>query len=241
MSLAPVITRPELLSRLAALIDGAQSGCPDRIAIDGRDAAGKTTLADELAGLLSKQRRRVIRASVDGFHRTRELRHRQGRGSPEGYYRDAFDYAALRAELLEPLGPRGSRVYRTAVFDPATDSAIEQEPALAPDDAVLLVDGVFLLRPELRDAWDIRIYVSVTQEESLRRALRRDVALFGSEVETERLYRERYLPGQQIYHAEARPEETAHAVVVNDDPDRPRLTLTPSRPGGGVPGRSNPK
>lgn len=171
MSLAPVITRPELLSRLAALIDGAQSGCPDRIAIDGRDAAGKTTLADELAGLLSKQRRRVIRASVDGFHRTRELRHRQGRGSPEGYYRDAFDYAALRAELLEPLGPRGSRVYRTAVFDPATDSAIEQEPALAPDDAVLLVDGVFLLRPELRDAWDIRIYVSVTQEESLRRAL----------------------------------------------------------------------
>lgn len=39
-----------------------------RVAIDGPDAAGKTTLADDLAAHLTGRGRPVIRASVDDFH-----------------------------------------------------------------------------------------------------------------------------------------------------------------------------
>lgn len=51
---------------------------------------------------------------MDGFHHPREIRYRRGSLSPEGYYRDAFDYDAVHAQLLEPLGPGGDRRYRTA-------------------------------------------------------------------------------------------------------------------------------
>jgi len=48
-----------------------------RTAIDGPDAAGKTTLADELAVALRERGRDVIRASIDGFHRPRRERYRR--------------------------------------------------------------------------------------------------------------------------------------------------------------------
>ncbi len=193
---------------------------PVRVAVDGPDAAGKTTLADELASAVGNLGRPVIRASIDSFHQPREIRYRR-EDSPEGCYHDTFDYDALRKELLEPLGPDGDRTYCQAIFDYQTDQALARTHDRAPDNAILLLDGVFLLRPELIDIWDLRIYVSVTPEETLRRALERDAVLFGSREEVERRYRSRYLPAQQLYHADARPLDNADIVVDNDDPARP--------------------
>jgi uridine kinase len=48
---------------------------PIRVAVDGRDAVGKTTLADELAERLRLADCEVIRASIDGFHRPRTERY----------------------------------------------------------------------------------------------------------------------------------------------------------------------
>ena len=38
---------------------------------------------------------------------------------------------------------------------------------LAPPDAVPVFDGVFLLRPELNDAWDLRTFLEVDFQETL--------------------------------------------------------------------------
>ena len=179
-------------------------------------------LADELAHAL--RGREVFRAGIDGFHRPRAERYRLGPDSPEGYYRDSFDLDALHRELLEPLGPGGSRLYRTAVFDFRTDSPVEAATRPAGDDAVLVFDGVFLLRPELRGCWDLSIFVRVEPEVSVRRALERDLELFGSAEEVERRYRTRYLPGQQLYLADAHPTDHADFVVDNDCPEQPRLS-----------------
>ena len=193
------------------------------MAIDGPDAAGKTTLADELARALRGRGRAVIRASIDGFHRPRAERRRRGEDSPEGYYEDSFDYAALREALLDPLGFGGSRRYRPAVFRFRSDAPRSDAAAVAPEDAVLLFDGVFLLRPELFGIWDLRVFVSVGFDEVLRRALDRDAALFGSRDEVARRYRRRYIPGQRLYYAAAGPAEAADVVVYNNDPASPRL------------------
>ena len=193
-------------------------------------------LADELATAVGRGGREVIRASIDGFHRPHARRYRLGADSPEGYYLDSFDTDALRRELLDPLGPGGSRLYRRAVFDFRADGAVEAPAERAADDALLLFDGVFLLRPELLDAWDVSIFVRVEPQESLRRALVRDAALFGSAAEVERRYRVRYLPGQQLYLDTADPGTHADFVVDNDDPAAPRLTAT--RPDGPCPGDS---
>ena len=97
--------REALLARLADRIAAIEVRHPVRVAIDGIDAAGKTTFADALAPLVAERGRPVIRASIDGFHRPRAERYRRGADSPEGYYLDSFDYERVRAELLDPLGP----------------------------------------------------------------------------------------------------------------------------------------
>jgi uridine kinase len=222
--------RTQLLARLAALIEGVHRAHPVRVAIDGVDAAGKTTLANELADLLRARNRQVIRASIDGFHRPKALRRQRGELSPFGYYADSFDLSAVRTLLLDPLGPDGDLTYRSAVFDYRADRPVERVAALAPPDSILVFDGVFLQRPELRAAWDVSLFVSVGFAETLRRATRRDTHLFGAAAQVKRHYHARYLPGQRLYLAGERPAYRADAVVYNDDPARPCLRVrTPAR------------
>jgi uridine kinase len=186
------------------------------VAIDGPDAAGKTTIADQLARELERLGRSVIRASLDGFHNPRHVRYRRGALSPDGYYLDSFDLSAVRINLLEPLGPGGSLRFRTAVFDHRTDHPIDTPFQRAAPDAVLLFDGIFLMRPELDDGWDYRIFVDVSPETSLRRGLSRDRSWMGPE--SSQRYRQRYLPAQAIYVREVNPAAKADARVMNDGP-----------------------
>ncbi len=67
------------------------------------------------------------------------------------------------------------------------------------------------------------MHLRVSEEESLRRARVRDVALFGSAAEVERRYRARYLPGQALYRREADPEAAADVLVDNEDVVAPKI------------------
>lgn len=210
---------------VGALVELLVARSPERVlrvAVDGPDAAGKTTLADELARNLSG-RREAIRVGIDGFHRPRSVRLRRGSLSPEGFYHDSFDYDAVRRTVLDPLGPGGDRRYRTAVFDHRVDAATEEPARVAPEGAVLLFDGVFVLRPELREHWDVSIFVDVSEEEALRRALVRDAVVMGGPDVVRERYERRYLPGQRLYRGTAAPELAADVVIDNNDPARPRV------------------
>lgn len=212
-----------MLEQLAERIILIQRPHPVRVAIDGIDAAGKTTLADELAHALEGRGRVVIRASVDGFHRPRAERYRRGEASPLACYEDSFNYPALKEALLLPLGPGGNRRCRRAVFDVHSDTPVSVPVEEAPIAALLLFDGVFLLRPEIASLWDYHIFVQVDFEVGLRRALQRDVPLFGSDEATRERFLQRYYPAQRLYLAGARPEQRANAIIANNDVRHPRL------------------
>ncbi|WP_371525034.1 cytidylate kinase family protein [Streptomyces sp. NBC_01283] len=173
-------TRSELISRLAEAIRSVRTAHPLRVAIDGPPASGKTTLADELAVILRTQDHDVIRASIDDFLFPRAQRYRRGQYSAEGCYFDAHDRAALCRVLLDPLGPGGDRQFQHAAYDTESDTPPSPPVTAAPADAVLLFDGVFLLRPELIDRWDLRIFVSVPFEQTVDRARERASASAGS-------------------------------------------------------------
>lgn len=215
------MARSDLLAYLVSSAEAVRVPHPIRVAVDGPDAAGKTVLADELGQALASRGRSVIRASVDGFHRPRAERSRRGPESPESYYEDSFDTIGIQESLLAPLGPGGDLCYRTALFDYREDRPVHSPLLEAPRDAILVFDGVFLLRRELRRHWDYAVFVDARFEVTLQRALRRDVGLFGSTAEVERRYRERYIPGQRLYYARANPQARADVVVVNDDPSVP--------------------
>ena len=211
--------RSELLEQLAERICKVERPHPVRVAIDGPDAAGKTTLADELVAPLQAGGRAVIRASIDGFHNPARMRYARGRESAAGYYYDSFDYGRVIESLLAPLGPAGSRQYRTATYDYRIDSPVEMPDLIAPANVILLFDGVFLLRPELREYWDLSIFVDVSFETVLTRAEKRDAVVLGSGAEVRRLYEQRYVPGQKLYFEECRPKESAAIVIDNNDPN----------------------
>jgi uridine kinase len=214
-------TRDELLSCVAEAVGSVRLAHPTRVAVDGPPAAGKTTLADELAVVLRAHGREVIRASIESFLLPRSQRYRRGEYSAVGCYHDSFDYDALHRVLLDPLGPGGDRRFQQAVYDKRTDTALSQPVTTARADAVLLFDGVFLQRPELIERWDLRIFVSAAFEETLDRARTRDRVLYGSTRAVERRFRNRYGPSQQLYCDTARPTDHADIVVYNDAPRQP--------------------
>jgi uridine kinase len=220
-------TRAELLDRLAGVIGSVTAAHPLRVAIDGPPAAGKTTLADKLTVVLRARGRNVIRATIDSFMFPRVVRYRRGKDCPDACYRDSFDYSALRRVLLDPLGPGGDRRFRHAVYDWYSDSALSEPADTASADAVLLLDGVFLQRPELVDQWDLRIFVSASFERIVARARVRDLARLESVAEVERRFRVRYILAQELYFAEAHPVEHADIVVHNDDVQRPVWEVRP--------------
>lgn len=218
---ASSLSRAQLVALLADTVGVRSSGRPVRVAVDGCAASGKTTLADELVVVLRHGGRHVIRAWVDDFLRPRSERYRRGEYSAHGCYQDGFDYPALIGRLLDPLGPGGALEYQTAAYDRHADLAVCPMAAKAPADAVLVLDGVFLLRPELRDRWDLKIHLSVQPSEILRRGRIRDLDVYGSIEEVDHRYLSRYLPAQEIYQADHRPIEHADFIVINDDPARP--------------------
>lgn len=214
--------RTLLVGKLAAEISALQLPHATRVAIDGVDGVGKTTLADELVELVRQSGREVIRASIDGFHNPRQQRYVRGRDSAEGYFLDSFNYEALKRELLVPLGPGGDGSYRRAVFDYRVDSEVEAERRSAEGNAVLLFDGVFLLRPELEAHWDLTIWVDAPFEVTVERAIQRDA----SSDEPQKLrgmYGRRYVPGQRIYMERCQPKARAHIVVHNADLKNPEM------------------
>ncbi len=219
--------RAAILDELATALAAIEIAPPLRVAIDGVDGAGKTTLADELAPLVAARDRPVLRASVDDFHRPRDDRYRRGELSPEGFFLDTFDYEAVRTLLLEPLGPGGDNRVRTRTWDHARDLPTPVEWIAVADDAVLLCDGVFLQREELRALWDAVVFVAADVDVAAERGAVRDSGRMPSLEATRERYRIRYTPAQRRYLEELRPHEGADFVVENTDPEAPRLLRRP--------------
>ena len=189
-----------------------------RVAIDGVDGAGKTVLADELAETITAAP--VIRASIDDFHNPAAVRYRQGRGSPEGYFRDSFNYPLFRRLLLDPLSPGGNRRYRRRGFDHLADKQVSASVEVATVPSVLLVDGIFLHRPELRDAWDYSVFLEVSTRTSVRRCIERAGAWEQSD-DPGAPEHQRYVQGQQRYLETCTPAVQASCVVCNEDLENP--------------------
>lgn len=217
------MNRLNAIKKIANQINDVCLNHPTRVAIDGVDASGKTILANELVEPLSQLGRYVIRASIDGFHNPSEVRRARGELSPEGYYYDSFNYRVLVDKLLKPLGSGGSRKYRRVVFDFRENAPVEGSMEEAPNDAVLLFDGVFLLREEIRSYWDFSVFVQADFEITLHRALQRDKGLFGNVENVETRYKQRYIPGQQLYLSDVDPESRVDVVLMNNIPDQPKL------------------
>lgn len=150
------------------------------IAIDGRCAAGKTTLA---AALQKEIGCNVIH--MDHFFLRPEQRSEQRLREPGGN----VDYERFLAEVMIPLGERRRFSYRR--FDCKSmefAEEIEVEPK-----TVTVVEGSYSCHPALWDFYDFRVFLSVGQEEQIRRIAERDGE------KSVQMFRERWIPMEERY------------------------------------------
>jgi len=211
--------RMDVLKQVAELVPSAVGEDCVRVAVDGVDGSGKTVFADELAEMLRSLGKYVVRVSVDDFHNVRSTRYRRGRLSPEGFWLDSFNYDRLHADVLTPLGPGGSRRYRSAAHDLITDEILDPEYDVAPPGAVLVADGLFLHRDELADAWEFSVFLDVPFEITVARMAARD----GTNPDPEHPTIQRYVGAQQLYFKSCSPHRRATLVIDNTTFATPRL------------------
>jgi uridine kinase len=217
-------TTPEALrDRLARAIVALAPGRFLRIGIDGVDGVGKTTFADGLGAAVAALGRPVLRASADDVLNPRARRYRLGRDSPEGFFRDTYDLAALRRCLLAPLAPGGCGLHRRAVFDPAADAPLPEAWEQAPPGAALILDGMFLHRPELRDLWDLSLLLVAPFAVTVPRGASRGPG-YGAPDPAAPTNR-RYVEGQRRYFAACDPAARAAVVVEHSDLAAPRILV----------------
>ncbi|HEX6076862.1 MAG TPA: uridine kinase [Micromonosporaceae bacterium] len=212
--------RSALLARVAESVLSCGDGRV-RVVIDGLTAAGKTSFGHELAQHIGASGRPVLRASLDDFKKPWRDRHLYDRESGEGYYRNAFDDDAIVRLLLRPAGPTGSGECVLCSIDPLTQIEHRDVVTFAPADAVLIVDGVFALRPRLNDYWDFRIWLDVDEATSISRGVARDQDWAGADAEA--VHRDRYLVAARWYLSEVDPLRLVDLVIDNTAFDRARI------------------
>lgn len=229
------LARAAVLRGLADRVVAVRPGERAVVALDGVDGAGKTVLGRELAAYLAG-RREVHRASVDGFHRPRVQRYAHGR-TGETFYEDSYDYDSLQSRLVEPF--RDGKPFVTAVFDVLADAPVTSAPVVAGPDALLVVDGIFLHRPELVDLWDASVWVDVPFAIAVPRGNARFGPVGTAEADPCDPKNARYVEGQRHYVAMVAPTRRATWVLDNTDLDQPSWRVE-GRPECGLQARPGP-
>ncbi|MFD2091775.1 uridine kinase family protein [Blastococcus deserti] len=189
--------------RLVAAHPG-QPSRPRVVAVDGRSASGKTTVAGRVAALV---RRSVVLHTDD-----------------VAWHHSFFDWAdLLRVGVLEPAR-QGRRVrYRPPAWDERGRPGSIDVPSGCP---LVLVEGVGIARRDLRDLVDAVIWVQCDIELAERRGIDRD----GGDSQAADLWAE-WAAEERPFLADERPWERADVIVAGSpvlphDPDTELVVAT---------------
>jgi uridine kinase len=192
------------------------------VGVDGVDGSGTTAFAADLVERLEKRGHAAFQARIDDFHAPRAKRYAQGEASAAGRYNDSYDYSAFRRVLIEPFQMAGSTGFVSAFWDWRRDQPIEPKWLTAPEDAILVVNGVFLQRPELRGLFNFVVWLDVPFDAAWERLVAADPAAH------DEVARERSEGGIKLYLKQVKASLTAEAFYDNTDPQHPRRVFSDS-------------
>lgn len=216
------LTRACVVRRLLDELQGVRPNARALVALDGFDGVGKSHLAAELVSMAGSHDRPILSLTIDRFHYPRAQRIAAGRDAA-GFYRGSYRYDEFRRCVLDPV--RDGTPITPAIWDVAKDEPISAETVTVLTDAVVIVDGIFLQRPELTDAWDATVWVGAPFEVTVPRGNLR-FSRDGAELDPdpEAPMNQRYVGGQRLYLAEADPIGRSTWVFDNTSLEEPTLT-----------------
>lgn len=152
---------------------------PVIIAIDGRCASGKTTLANELCESLD-----AAVVHMDDFFLRPQQRTEKRLAEPGGN----FDRERFTEEVLLPLTNGKAPVYRPYS---CRKQALGDAVALPTKD-IYIIEGSYSCHPLLKDFYDLRIFVTTDYKTQLRRIEKRNPNSLNDFINKWIPYEERY-------------------------------------------------
>jgi len=198
------------------------------VGVSGLDNSGKTTLCTRWESKLVEKGQSVTTVHIDDFHNPQKIRHQDPQHPCYSFYQHGFDYTALEERILKPLKENGRLKTKWTGIDLATDKRTLKRIYDITEGDIALVEGVFIFRQALRDYYDLRIFVDISPQVCLERARERhQVEGEREEMELYERYRNRYLPGQNIYLTEDKPKEYSQIIIDNNNFNEPRLVKHP--------------
>ncbi len=215
-----------MINRLATHVAeyGREDG-PLVVGVTGIDASGKSSMTTMLEQELTKLGRAVQVIRLDDFHRPRIDRYREGISEPEKYYEQSFDLERLSKEVLHPIRDEGELEMNLVCLDVVEDTWSVDRHYSVNEDSIVLLDGVFLFRPELSHYVDLMIFLRVDEGVAIDRGLARDSSALSEDIL--RRYQTKYLPAQRTYLAAYPSERNADIIIDNNDWNDPLIIKWP--------------
>lgn len=191
------MTNTEIETQLRqTLTEKAAQTTPLLVAIDGRCAAGKTTLAAALGRALS-----ATVLHMDDFFLRPEQRTQHRLQQPGGN----VDYERFLAQVLTPL--RQNQPFFYQPYHCQTGQLAQGEwkqPA-----AITIVEGAYACHPALRSFYDYRVLVSVPPKAQMQRIVARNPAAVQA-------FATRWIPLEEAYLAGCDVAACCHAVFESE-------------------------
>ncbi|HSC78527.1 MAG TPA: hypothetical protein VLB32_08185 [Candidatus Acidoferrales bacterium] len=188
------------------------------VALSGIDGAGKGYLGEQLVAALRERGLNAVLITIDPWLNLPATRFSAERLA-EQFYWNAIRFEEMFEKLVLPLKRnRSVRVEAEVAEETATEFC--RYTYEFSDVDVIVLEGIYLLRRDLRRHYDFSFWIECSFETALERAIRR--AQEGlPPAETIRAYQTIYFPAQLIHFALDEPWAAADLVISND----PLLTV----------------
>lgn len=213
---------------IAAHIQAAALNKPNKrrpyiVGVTGADASGKSQLAKQTHAVLNDAGIKTHVIHVDDFHKPKAQRYAGTAPEPKKFRFQSIDFDTLKTEVLIPLRQSGSLNKKLQLLDIPSDQYSLVRQYNIHHDSIVIIEGIFLIGDELRSFIDSLICLVVSEDELVRRGIKRDAKLLG--VDARRRFEEKYLPAQRALFKEFPPQQYADLVIDNNDFTNPKLVF----------------
>jgi len=182
------------------------------VGISGIDASGKGFITSKVAERLRAQQVNVAAICVDGWLNLPHQRFNPD-NLAEHFYEHALRFEEMFTQLILPL--RDKRTIKLdADYTEETASSYRKRRHEYRDVDVVLLEGIFLLKPAHRHHFDLTVWVDCSFETALERAIKRGQEGLPAN-ETIKAFETIYFPAQRIHFARDNPQAAADLIVHN--------------------------
>ena len=176
------------------------------IGVAGGSGSGKTTIARKLLETFEAQD--AVLVEQDAYYKDLHIESIEERAKMNFDHPDAIEFELLREQLLSLV--EGKEIERP-IYDFSTHMRKEETVRIKPS-KIIIVEGILIFAvPEIRELFDVKIFVDTDADEMLIRRMERDIKERGRTFES---IRDQYLSTVKPMYLEFAEPSKRYADVI---------------------------